>query len=228
VVSTVVRTRLWIVIAATLLTACATSAPAASPVSAPPRPKPSAVHVTPANIRRLRPAFPPGYELAEITIGHSPAGYWGFGGDFTSDPAECAGLANPVSGDTAPQGLDGSGAGGTIYAVVARSTPPPVLDPAVLDDCPQWSMAAGQTTASVELTPAPQIDGVPTVAMATAVRTIVEGGVATDSRIQTVTAYLDDYLAFVAVVTDPGAPQPALSPDFAATLLVKAVAALRD
>ena len=186
-----------------------------------------AIHVTPANIRRLRPAFPPGYELADVASARSPAGYWGFGGDFTSDPAPCADLANPVAGDAAPQGLDGSGAGGTVYAVVAESAPPPLLDRSVLDDCPRWSMVAGQTSATVELTQVPQIDGVPTVAMTTAARTIVEGGIATDLTVKTVTAYLGDYLAFVAVVTDPGAPQPPLPPDFAATLLVKAVAALR-
>jgi hypothetical protein len=186
-----------------------------------------ALHVTPANIHRLRPAFPPGYELTNDPAARSPTGYWGFAGDFTSDPAQCAALANPVAGDTTPQGLDGSGPGGTVYAVVAHSTPPPALDPGLLDDCPHWSMVAGKTSAAVELTPPPRIDGVPTVAMATAARTVVEGGIATELSINTVTAYLGDYLAFVAVVTDPGAPQPALPPDFATTLLVKAVAALR-
>ncbi|HZA09916.1 MAG TPA: DUF5642 family protein [Mycobacterium sp.] len=186
-----------------------------------------AVHVTPSNIRRVRAAFPPGYELAEIAHAPSPAGYWGLGRTWTADPAPCSALANPVSGDEPPQGLAGSGPGGIIYAVVAASTTPLVLDPAVVAACPQWSMNAGRTTAAVELTAAPQVDAAATVGMAAATRTVVEGGTETASQIQTVSAYLDDYLAFVVVVTDPGSPQAQLPPELAATLLVRAVAELR-
>lgn len=125
------------------------------------------------------------------------------------------------------QGLAGSGPGGIIYAGVAAAAAPLVLDPAVVAECPEWSMTWGRTTATVELTSAPRVDGVATLGMATASRTVVEGGTETDSQIQTVTGYLGAYLAFVAVVTDPGATHPPLPPDFAATFFVNAVATLR-
>lgn len=63
--------------------------------------------------------------------------------------------------------------------------------------------------------------------MATATTTVVEGGTETRSHADTFTAYLGDYVAFVAVVTDPGSPNPALGQEFAAQLLVKTVSALR-
>jgi hypothetical protein len=63
--------------------------------------------------------------------------------------------------------------------------------------------------------------------MATEISTSVEGGNEIDSRAITFTAYLGDYYAFTAVVSDPGSPDPALAPQFAADLLVKAVSALR-
>ena len=63
--------------------------------------------------------------------------------------------------------------------------------------------------------------------MATEATTVVEGGTRTRSRAHTVTAYLGDYLAFVTVVTDPGAPNSALGQEFASALLVKTVSALR-
>jgi hypothetical protein len=43
----------------------------------------------------------------------------------------------------------------------------------------------------------------------------------------TFSAYLDDYLVFVTVVTDPGSPNPPLGQEFAADLLVKTVSVLR-
>jgi hypothetical protein len=185
------------------------------------------VAVTPANIRRLRSDFPAGYEVADVSGGRSPADYWGFGGPWTADPPQCAALADPVAGDAPPQGLSGSGAGGIVYAVVAASSPPPVLDQGVVADCPQWSASGGRTTATVESAVTPHIDGVPTVGMTTATRTVVEGGTQTQAQIHTATAYLGDYLAFVVVINDPGSTSPSLPPDFAATLLVKAVATLR-
>jgi Domain of unknown function (DUF5642) len=227
VISTGVHPRSFIILAAMFVTAC-TSTPADTPASTPAELSASqGIHVTPNKIRRLRADFPPGYEVADAVGVRSPAGYWGFSADFTADPPECAELANPVTGDAPPAGLSGSGPGGIIYAVVAASASPPMLKSGVVAECPRWSMVSGRTTATVELTPAPSIDGVETVGMATAARTVVEGGTETDSTIETASAYLGDYLVFVAVVTDPGAPHPALPPDFAATLLVKAVAALR-
>ena len=57
--------------------------------------------------------------------------------------------------------------------------------------------------------------------------TVVEGGTETRSHADTVTAYLDDHVAFITVVTDPGSPHPQLGADFANALMVKTVAALR-
>jgi Domain of unknown function (DUF5642) len=227
VISTGVRWRLSNVLAAVFVTACTTSLPAGAPAST--TGASPARAITASNIRRLGHAFPAGYELAQVHSpgARSPAGYWGFGGDFDADPAQCAALANPVTGEGPPQGLAGSGAGGIVYAVVVASSTPLQPDPAIVADCPRWSMTAGRTSAAVELTRAPQIEGVATVGMRTTTRTIVEGGTGTASQIQTVSAYLGDYLAFVAVVTDPGATATPLPPDFASELLVKAVAALR-
>ncbi|HME46669.1 DUF5642 family protein [Mycobacterium sp.] len=157
-------------------------------------------------------------------------GFWGLGADSSADPAQCASLADPLGGRGAsPQGLSGSGAGGIVYVVVAGAPAPPVvLDAAVVDDRARWSMAAARTTATVALTPAPPIEGAATMAMHTALRTVVEGGTQTEVQAQTATAYLGDCLVFVTVVTDPGSPQPQLPPDFASTFLVRTAATLRD
>ncbi len=88
-------------------------------------------------------------------------------------------------------------------------------------------MDSGRTTAVIDRFDAPPADGVPTVGMITAIRTIVEGGNETDVRATTVVAYLGEYVAFVTVVVDPGSGQPQLSPDLASKLLGQAVAALR-
>jgi hypothetical protein len=226
VLSTGVRLRWLIVLAALCLTACA-GQPATPATTSRESSPGQAGHVTPSRIGALRTAFPPGYQVGEVSSPRSPAGSWGLGADFTADPAACAALANPVSGDAPPQGIAASGPGGIVYAVVVASAPPPTLDPAVVADCAHWSMGAGRTSATVDLTPAPDIQGVATLGMATATRTVVEGGNETDGQIRTVTAYLGDYLVFVALVTDPGSPQPALPPDFADTMLVTAVATLR-
>ena len=63
--------------------------------------------------------------------------------------------------------------------------------------------------------------------MDTVANTVVEGGTETTSSAYTFSAYLDDYLAFVTVVMDPGSPNPPLGQEFAADLLVKTVSALR-
>jgi uncharacterized protein DUF5642 len=101
------------------------------------------------------------------------------------------------------------------------------FDPAVLADCGQWTVTSGNTTGTVHLVDAPAIIGASTVGMATDAKTVVEGGTETTSAASTFSAYLDDYLVFVTVVTDPGAPNPALGQEFAADLLVKTVSALR-
>jgi hypothetical protein len=184
--------------------------------------------VTPSNIHRLRGALPPGYEVTDAAGSASPVGYWGFGAEWTADPPQCGALAKPVDDSAVPEGFSGSGSGGIVYAVVAASPAGPLRpDPGVVAECGQWSMASGRTTATVNLIEAPTIDGVATLGMATATRTIVEGGTETDSQAHTFTAYLGNYLAFVALITDPGSPHPPLSPEFAARLFVKAVATLR-
>lgn len=219
----------WFNALAVLCIASCTTSPSGSTSSGTPGPSSGrAAHVTPANIRRLSPAFPAGYEVTGSVGARDPAGYWGLGGTWSADPPQCAALADPINGDAPPQGLAASGPGGIVYAVVVGSDPPPALDARVVADCSRWTMTSGASGATVDLVAAPVIDDAPTVAMSTAARTVVEGGTETDSHIESVTAYLDQFVVFVVVVTDPGAPHPPLSAEFAATLLVKAVATLRS
>lgn len=183
----------------------------------------------PANIRRLRGDFPPGYEVADLVGPGGPIGFWGLGADWLADPPQCGALANPVGDRTELRGLSASGPGGIIYAALVTVPAPPVtLDPALLVDCGQWTATSGRATAAVSIIPAPAIDGAATIGLISDTRTVVEGGTETDSRAHTFTAYLGEFLAFVVVVTDPGSPYPTLAPDFGAALLVKTVSALRD
>ena len=87
--------------------------------------------------------------------------------------------------------------------------------------------AHGHTDASVRLTDAPHVDAAETVGMVAEIKSSVESGTEIDSRAYTFTAYLGDYYAFTTLTTDPGSALPALSPQFAADLLVKTVSALR-
>jgi hypothetical protein len=230
VVSTGVRLRWFNVVVALCVAACASPPPVRPSTSVSPT-SPSAqpaLRVTPSSIHRLRGAFPPGYEVTDAAGSASPVGYWGFGAEWAAEPPQCGALAKPVANSAVPEGLSGSGPGGIVYAIVAASPSGPLtLDPGLVAECGQWSMTAGRATATVDLIEAPTIDGIATLGMATATRTIVEGGTETDSQAHTFTAYLGDYLAFVAVITDPGSPHPPLPPEFAATLFVKAVATLR-
>lgn len=218
------------VLAALWVVGCARVPPGQSASTTPAsKPTGDARDINPANIRRLRGTFPPGFEVADDNGSSSPTRFWGFGQDWSADPVQCAALADPLGGRGAgPRGLSGSGPGGIVYVVVASSPVQPVaLDPAVVADCGRWSMASGRTTATVQLTPAPQIDGAATLAMDTATRTVVEGGTETDSQAHTAMAYLGDYLAFVTVVTDPGSTQPQLPPEFSSAFLVRTVGTLR-
>ncbi|MGC2567181.1 MAG: DUF5642 family protein, partial [Mycobacterium sp.] len=79
----------------------------------------------------------------------------------------------------------------------------------------------------VHLVDPPRIDATDTLGMVAEISTSVEGGNEIASRASTFTAYLGDYVAFTALISDPGAPDPALTPQFAAELLVKAVSELR-
>ena len=88
-------------------------------------------------------------------------------------------------------------------------------------------MTNGRARAHVRLIDPPRIDGAETLGMASDITTSVEGGNEIYSRANTFTAYLANYYAFTTVVSDPGSPDPALTPQFAAELLVKSVSALR-
>ena len=80
---------------------------------------------------------------------------------------------------------------------------------------------------TVTFTPAPTVERADTVATVTDSSTVVEGGTQTRSYARTVTAYLGSHVAYVAVVTDPGSPNPQLGQEFAAGLLQESVSALR-
>jgi hypothetical protein len=173
----------------------------------------------------VRTELPHGYEVAALSGPAAPVALWGLGSTWTADPPPCGALADPASGAATTRGWSASGAGGIVYAVVAASTATP--DPALIDDCGQWTVSAGHTGASVGFVPAPTIDGAATVGLSTATTTVVEGGTETHSHAATFTAYLGGYVAFVTVVSDPGSPNPALGQQFASDLLVKTVSALR-
>ena len=180
------------------------------------------VSVTPARVERVRSSLPAGYELADLPGGAAPVTLWGFGGGWTADPAPCGTLADPA-GPGAVHGWAASGPGGIVYAVVAEAGPVA----ASTDSCGAWTLAAGPTTGVVTLVGAPPVEGAVTTGMATDATTVVEGGIETHTDATTYVAYLSGYVAYVAVVTDPGLPGPSLRPEFASDLLVQTVAAIR-
>jgi hypothetical protein len=184
--------------------------------------------VNPARISRARGELPAGYEVADVAGPASPAAFWGFRPGWAAEPLQCGVLAGPAVDDATTKGWSGSGPGGIVHAVVVGSpTAPVTLDPAVLDECGQWSVISGNTTGTVNLIDAPAIVGATTVGMDTVAKTVVEGGTETTSSAYTFSAYLGEYLTVVTVVTDPGSPNPPLGQEFAADLLVKTVSALR-
>lgn len=198
------------------------------PVERAPTPSASAPsrHIDPANIRRVRRDLPPGYEAASVADVTAPSGIWRLGGAGVATPARCAPLADPGGGHgQRAQGISGSGAGGTVYAVVVTGAV--ALDPSLVAQCRQWGIAGRRASARVRLVDAPRIDGADTVGMTADILTSVEGGNEIGSRASTFTAYLGDYYAFTTVVSDPGSPNAALTPQFAADLLVKTVSAVR-
>jgi hypothetical protein len=210
-------------IAIVVCAACGQQAPPTRPVTALPA---TAVPKTvdPARIVRARSRMPPGYEFAGLSDRTAPADFWGFGTGWVADPQPCAALGDPA-GDAAVRGWSASGPGGIVYAVVAEA--PVALDPALRASCTTWSLSAGHTSGAVGLVDPPVVDGAVTLGMATDATTTVEGGIETHSHASTFVAYLGDYVVYVTVVTDPGAPGPALGPDVASTLLVETVAAIR-
>ncbi len=199
----------------------------------PPAPTPSqttpARHVNPADIKRVGRELPTGYEVTGVSGVVAPPTTWGLGGDGVATPARCAALADPAGGHgQSAQGISGSGVGGIVYAVVVAAPAGPVaLDQSLVTRCREWTMANGRAAARVHLVDPPRIDGAETLGMAADITTSVEGGNEIGSRANTFTAYLGNYYAFTTVVSDPGSSDSALTPQFAADLLVKAVSALR-
>jgi Domain of unknown function (DUF5642) len=189
----------------------------------------AARHVNPANIRRVGRDLPSGYEVRAISGESAPPAIWGLAGDRAAIPARCAALADPAGGNgQQAQGISGSGAGGILYAVVAAAPNGPVVpDRSLVNQCREWTMHSGRATARIRLVEPPSISGAETLGMAVSISTFVEGGNEIDSRADTFTAYLGKYYAFTTLISDPGAPQSPLTPQFAANLLVKTVAALR-
>jgi len=207
-----------------LLTSCAHARhPAPAPSGTAP-----ARHINPANIRRVGRELPPGYEVTGVSGVAAPAAIWGLGGNGAANPMRCAPLADPAGGHgQSAQGISGSGAGGIVYAVVAAAPTGPVsLDQSLVAQCQSWTVTSGRATARVHLVNPPRIDGAETLGMATDITTSVEGGNEIGSRASTFTAYLGDYYAFTALISDPGASHSQLTPQFAADLLVKAVSTL--
>jgi Domain of unknown function (DUF5642) len=186
-------------------------------------------HVDPDNIRRVRRDLPPGYEVRGVSGVAAPQEIWGIGGAGAANPGRCATLADPAGGHgQSAHGITGSGAGGTVYVVVVAAPAGQVaLDQSLLGQCRQWSLTGKRASARVHLVDAPHIDGAETLGMAAEITTSVEGGNEIISRASTFTAYLGDYYAFTTLVSDPGSPNPALTQQFAADLLVKTVSALR-
>ncbi len=185
--------------------------------------------VNPANVKRIRSALPAGYEVADMAGPVSAAGLWGFGSGWRAAPPQCAALADPAPADTGARGLSASGPGGTVYVVVAAGAASAATHDitALADQCGQWTMNFTHTSGVVNLVEAPHIDGAQTLAMTVATRTAVESGTETVGQADTVQAYLDDHVAFVTLVTEPGSAHPPLDGGFVADLLVKTVAALR-
>ena len=214
-----------VVVIVLLLASCAhTRKPALTP-----SPTTAGRQVNPGNIRRVGRDLPPGYEVSAFPGVAAPSALWGVAGQGAATPARCAALADPAGGHgQAAQGISGSGPGGIVYAVVvAAPTGQVLLDQSLVAQCRQWTMTGGAATARVHLIGSPRIDGAETLGMATDIATSVEGGNVILSRVSTFTAYLGNYYAFTALISDPGAPPSSLKPEFASDLLVKAVSALR-
>ncbi|GAY14859.1 DUF5642 family protein [Mycobacterium sp. shizuoka-1] len=211
------------------LAACAAQPPSAPPPLSTEAATPAAPQFDPAHIKRIRSALPAGYEIADVSGPLSAAGLWGFGSGWTAGPAPCAALADPAPADPGARGYSASGPGGIVYVVVAVPGQGPP-DAGLIGDCPHWTMTFAHTTGEVTLAPpseVPYIEGVDTVAMTVATRTVVESGTETDGRAVTAQAYLGDHVAFVTLVTDPGSPHPPLDSRFVGDLLVATVSALR-
>jgi Domain of unknown function (DUF5642) len=187
---------------------------------------PANLEVNPARIDRVREVLPDGYEVSNYRGPPVPFALWGFRDPPVSDPVQCAVLGAPAVDAATAKGWSASGPGGIVYAVVADAASGPP-DPALLAECGRWTAVSGRTTGTVTGIPGPAVDAAETVGMTTTAVTVVEGGTETRSRTETFVAHLGRHLCFVAVVTDPGSPLPALGPGFASDLLAETVSTLR-
>lgn len=183
--------------------------------------------INPARIERARDALPDGYEVSGYTGAPAPFAVWGLRGQPVSEPAQCAALGEPAVNPLTARGWSASGPGGIVYAVIADADTAVAPESALREHCTRWTAAAGHTTGTVTDLPAPVIEAANTVGMSTSTITVVEGGTETRSQAKTFVAYLGDHVCFVAVVTDPGSPVPALGSEFASELLVNTVSTLR-
>jgi hypothetical protein len=211
--------------AAALCAACgASDAPRPATGSPEPSSRPSAINL--ADVARVRGDLPAGYEIADLVGRAAPLAFWGFGPQWVADPPQCGALSDPPVDGATIRGWSGSGQGGIVY-VVAAVTGDTVVDPAVLGECGTSTLTAGHTSGTVTTVEAPAIDAATTLGLRTETTTVVEGGTETHTHADTFVAYLDGYVAYVTVVTDPGAAGPALRADFASGLLVQTVVAIR-
>ncbi|MDA2894262.1 DUF5642 family protein [Mycolicibacterium sp. BiH015] len=206
---------------------CAACAQPSPPPPPPVSEAPANLTVNPARIDRARHDLPAGYEVTGYTGAPTPFAAWGFRSSAVSDPVQCAALGAPAVDAATMLGWTASGPGGIVYAIVANAGPDAAPDPAVVAACGRWTVTSGPSTATVTGLPGPHIAAADTVGMSTAVTTVVEGGTETRSHAETFVAYLGGYVCFVAVVTDPGSPQPALEAESASDLLTKTVSTLR-
>jgi hypothetical protein len=197
--------------------------PDAPQPSGPPSSRATGVNL--AAVDRVRGDLPAGYEVAEIAGRAAPLAFWGFGPQWVADPPQCGVLADPAAHDATIRGWSASGPGGIVYVVAATDVTRPDAD--LIGGCGTWTLSAGHTSGTVTAVDGPVIEAATTLGLRTDANTMVEGGTETHSHADTFTAYLDGYVAYTTVVTDPGSSGPALGADFAATLLVKSVSALR-
>ncbi len=164
-----------------------------------------------ADVARVRGDVPSGYEIADLVGRTAPLAFWGFGPQWTADPPQCGVLADPSVDGATVRGWSASGPGGIVY-VVAAAGPLGGPDAAVIGDCGSSTFSAGHTSATVTTVEAPSIDAATTLGTRTETTTVVEGGTETHSHADTFTAYLDGYVAYVTVVTDPGSSGPSSMP----------------
>lgn len=215
--------RIAVVLTAALSVASCAQAPA--PTSAPVTTT-AAGPVDPSRMNRARYELPPDYEIADLGGRVAPLAQWGYGPNWSADPPQCGVLAAPPLDPATVRGWSASGGGGIIYVLAAGGAAP--VDPAVRDECREWTMAAGPTTGSIRLVDTPSVAGMAGVGMAADIVTVVEGGTETRSHAETFVIHEGAHLVAVTVVTDPGSPHPALDGGFAADLLTRTVAALRS